>query len=122
MFLHGGWMYLFGNMLFLHIFGNNLQDELDHSGNLLFYLALGIANGVLQAASDPTSTIPTVGASGAIAGVMRRYFCFTLKLRLTFIYFLIFFRVFSIPAYVCLGVWFGLQLSDGWVLTHRWEV
>ena len=70
MFLHGGWMHLLGNMLFLYIFGDNLEDEMGHSRYLLFYLASGIAAGLIQAASDPLSTVPTVGASGAIAGIM----------------------------------------------------
>jgi len=114
MFLHGGWMHLLGNMLFLYIFGDNLEDEMGHSRYLAFYLASGIAAGVIQAASDPASTIPTVGASGAIAGVMGGYFLLYPKAKVDVLFiFVIFFRIFSIPAYICLGVWFGLQIFNG---------
>ena len=98
-------MHLLGNMLFLYIFGDNLEDEMGHSRYLAFYLASGIAAGVIQAASDLASTIPTVGASGAIAGVMGGYFLLYPKAKVDVLFiFVIFFRIFTIPAYVCLGV------------------
>ena len=99
MFLHGGWMHLLGNMLFLYIFGDNLEDEMGHSRYLLFYLASGIAAGLIQAASDPFSSIPTVGASGAIAGIMGGYLLLYPKAKVDVLFiFVIFFRIFSIPA------------------------
>ncbi len=114
MFLHGGWMHLLGNMLFLYIFGDNLEDEMGHSRYLLFYLASGIAAGLIQAASDPLSTVPTVGASGAIAGVMGGYLLLYPKAKVDVLFiFVIFFRIFSIPAWICLGGWFALQLFNG---------
>ena len=73
MFLHGGWMHLAGNMLFLWIFGDNLEEEMGHLGFLLFYLACGAAAGLAQVLPDPGSPVPMVGASGAIAGVMGGY-------------------------------------------------
>ena len=114
MFLHGGWMHLLGNMLFLYIFGDNLEDEMGHSRYLLFYLASGVAAGLIHAASDPISTVPTVGASGAIAGVMGGYLLLYPKAKVDILFiFVIFFRIFSIPAWICLGVWFALQLFNG---------
>ncbi|MBT4831244.1 MAG: rhomboid family intramembrane serine protease, partial [Marinovum sp.] len=114
MFLHGGWMHLLGNMLFLYIFGDNLEDEMGHSRYLLFYLASGIAAGLIQAASDPLSTVPTVGASGAIAGIMGGYLLLYPKAKVDVLFiFVIFFRIFSIPAWICLGGWFALQLFNG---------
>jgi membrane associated rhomboid family serine protease len=77
-------MHLLGNMLFLYIFGDNLEDEMGHSRYLVFYLASGIAAGVIQVASDPASTIPTVGALSAIEGVMGGYFCCIPRQRLMF--------------------------------------
>src|SRR5205823_8044338 len=73
MFLHGGWMHVLGNMWFLWIFGDNIEDILGHGKYLLFYLACGMAAGLAQVLVDPSSRIPTVGASGAIAGVMGAY-------------------------------------------------
>ena len=73
MFLHGGWMHLIGNMLFLWIFGDNLEDQLGHVGFLAFYLVAGLAAGFGQILSNPASQVPMVGASGAIAGVMGGY-------------------------------------------------
>ena len=73
MFLHGGWMHLAGNMLFLWIFGDNIEDEMGHVPYLLFYIVSGIAAGLVQVGASPGSAIPTVGASGAIAGVMGSY-------------------------------------------------
>src|SRR3546814_13660995 len=73
MFLHGGWMHLIGNMLYLWIFGNNIEDACGHVRFLLFYLACGIAAALAQAFQDPGSTVPMVGASGAIGGVLGAY-------------------------------------------------
>jgi membrane associated rhomboid family serine protease len=87
MFLHGGWMHLLGNMLFLWIFGDNLEDEMGHLPYLLFYLLSGIAAAFLQVASDPYSPVPMVGASGAIAGVMGAYLLLFPKARVDVFFF-----------------------------------
>ncbi len=114
MFLHGGWLHLAGNMLFLWIFGDNLEDEMGHRLYLVFYLVAGILASVLQVAADPTSQAPVVGASGAIAGVMGGYLLLFPKARVDVIFiFVIFFRIFAIPAWAVLGVWFGVQMFSG---------
>jgi len=114
MFLHGGVLHLAGNMLFLLIFGDNMEDEMGHFGYLAFYLAAGLAAGFVHFASDPSSPIPTVGASGAIAGVMGGYLLLFPKARVDILLILIvFFRIFPIPAWIVLGVWFGMQIFDG---------
>ncbi len=114
MFLHGGLMHLAGNMLFLWIFGDNLEDQLGHLGFLLFYLATGIGAGLLQMLADPSSTVPVVGASGAIAGVMGGYLLLFPKAKVDILLIIIiFFRIFPVPAWLMLAVWFGLQLFNG---------
>ena len=114
MFLHGGILHLAGNMLFLWIFGDNLEDEMGHAGFLLFYLLSGIAAGLAQVISDPASHIPTVGASGAIAGVMGGYLLLFPKARVdVLLIIVIFFKVFTVPAWVMLGIWFALQIFNG---------
>ncbi|MGV6811578.1 MAG: rhomboid family intramembrane serine protease [Brevirhabdus sp.] len=114
MFLHGGLMHLGGNMLFLWIFGDNMEEEMGHFGFLLFYLACGVAAALAQIAWDPSSRVPTVGASGAIAGVMGGYLLMFPKARVDVLFiFVIFFKIFPIPAWIMLGVWFGLQLFSG---------
>ncbi|MFP4327661.1 MAG: rhomboid family intramembrane serine protease [Paracoccaceae bacterium] len=114
MFLHGGLMHLAGNMLFLFIFGDNLEDEMGHGGFLGFYLASGIGAALAQALSAPWSEVPMVGASGAIAGVMGGYLLFFPRARVdVLIILVIFFKVLPVPAWVMLGVWFTLQLFNG---------
>ncbi|MBL4926625.1 rhomboid family intramembrane serine protease [Fuscibacter oryzae] len=114
MFLHGGWMHLLGNMWFLWLFGDNLEDEMGHGRFVLFYLAGGLAAAALQVAADPASAMPMVGASGAIAGVMGGYLLLFPKARVDVLFiFVIFFRVFAIPAWIVLGVWFGIQVFSG---------
>ncbi|MDH2325824.1 rhomboid family intramembrane serine protease [Cereibacter sp. SYSU M97828] len=114
MFLHGGWMHLIGNMLFLWIFGDNLEERFGRARYLGFYLASGLAAGLLQVASDPGSTVPMVGASGAIAGVMGAYLLLFPRAKVDILLILIvFFKVFSIPAWIMLGLWFGLQVFNG---------
>ncbi|TKA94286.1 rhomboid family intramembrane serine protease [Cereibacter changlensis] len=114
MFLHGGWMHLFGNMLFLYIFGDNLEDLMGHVGFLVFYLAAGLAAAAGQVLADPWSPLPMVGASGAIAGVMGGYLLLFPRAKVdVLIIFVIFFRIFPIPAWIMLGLWFGLQLISG---------
>lgn len=111
MFIHAGFFHIAGNMLFLWIFGDNLEDEMGHGGFLLFYLACGIGAGLIHVIVAPTSMVPTVGASGAIAGVMGGYLLLYPRARIDILLILIiFFRVFTVPAWVMLGVWFGFQL------------
>lgn len=114
MFLHAGWLHLAGNMLFLWIFGDNLEEEMGHVGFLLFYLAAGLAAAGLQTVADTGSRLPMVGASGAIAGVMGGYLLLFPRARVDVLFvFLIFFRIFAVPAWVVLGLWFVFQLFAG---------
>ena len=114
MFLHAGFMHIAGNMLFLWIFGDNLEDEMGHIPYLLFYLACGIAAGLVHVSASPGSLVPTVGASGAIAGVMGGYLLLYPKARIDILLIIIiFFRIFTIPAWIMLAVWFGLQFFGG---------
>ena len=114
MFLHGGFMHLAGNMLFLWIFGDNMEEQLGHIGYLVFYFSVGLAAGFAQVLVDPTSSVPVVGASGAIAGVMGGYLLLFPKAKIDILIILIvFFRIFPVPAWIMLGLWFGLQLFSG---------
>ncbi|WP_299298634.1 rhomboid family intramembrane serine protease [uncultured Tateyamaria sp.] len=114
MFLHGGWLHLAGNMLFLWIFGDNVEDEMGHIPFLVFYLATGLAAGLLHVMSAPYSPVPTVGASGAIAGVMGGYLLLFPRARVDILLILIiFFRIFPIPAWIMLVLWFALQFIGG---------
>lgn len=113
-FLHGGIMHLLGNMLFLWVFGDNLEDQLGHGPFALFYLAGGIVAGLVQILSEPTSTIPVIGASGAIAAVLGGYFVLYPKARVDVLIFLIFIiRILPVPAWIVLGVWFAIQVFGG---------
>jgi membrane associated rhomboid family serine protease len=114
MFLHGGWLHLLGNVLYLHIFGDNVEDRLGHVRFVIFYLAAGAAAGVAQVAIDPTSTVPIVGASGAIAGITGAYFLFYPRARVvTIVPIFLFIQVVEIPAFVFFLLWFGFQLMLG---------
>ena len=114
MFLHAGWMHVIGNMLYLWIFGDNVEDRLGHGWFLVFYLAAGTAAAVAQLFINPFSTVPMVGASGAIAGVMGAYFVLYPESRvLTAVFVLIFFDLVEIPAIFFLGIWFLMQLLSG---------
>jgi len=114
MFMHGGWMHLIGNMLSLWIFGDNVEDRLGHLRYVGFYLVCGVLAALAHAVSDPSSMIPTVGASGAIAGVMGAYFVLYPHSRvLTLIFLFVFVQVVEIPAVVFLGFWFVMQLVSG---------
>ncbi len=108
MFLHGGWWHLGGNMLYLWIFGNNVEDRLGHFRFLVFYLVCGLVATLAHVASDPDSTAPMVGASGAIAGILGAYLAAFPGAR---IYVLVIFHVVRVPALIVLGVWFIIQLS-----------
>ncbi|MDE3080242.1 MAG: rhomboid family intramembrane serine protease [Paracoccaceae bacterium] len=116
MFLHGGWLHLLGNMLFLWIFGDNLEDAFGHGGFLVFYLCCGLAAGLAQIAVDPASPIPMVGASGAIAGVMGGYLLLYPRAQVDIVVIIfIFIRLFIMPAWLVLTIWFGIQLLAGLV-------
>ena len=114
MFLHGGWMHLIGNMLFLWIFGDNIEEELGHGGFLAFYLGTGVVAALAHLAADPTSAIPTVGASGAIAGVMGGYLLLFPRARVDVLLILVVIvRILPVPAWAMLGLWFALQIFNG---------
>ena len=114
MFLHGGLMHLGGNMLFLWIFGDNLEDEMGHLRFLGFYLAAGVGAGLVHVVAAPGSAVPTVGASGAIAAVMGGYLLLFPRARVDILVILIiFFRIFAVPAWMMLGLWFGFQFLGG---------
>jgi membrane associated rhomboid family serine protease len=114
MFLHGGWLHLLGNMLFLWIFGNNVEDRLGSIPYLLFYLVGGIAAALTQVVIDPRSTIPLVGASGAIAAALGAYIVLFPGARILSLVFLgFFYQLLEIPALIVLGFWFALQLLSG---------
>jgi membrane associated rhomboid family serine protease len=114
MFLHGGWFHLIGNMLFLWIFGNNVEDELGHGRYLVLYLASGVAAALVQALANPASHVPMIGASGAIAGVLGAYaFYFPRANVHVFVWVVIIFRIVNVPAWALLGLWFLLQLVSG---------
>jgi membrane associated rhomboid family serine protease len=114
MFLHGGWMHIIGNMLYLWIFGDNIEDQLGHAGFLVFYLASGAVAAAGQVVINPYSVVPMVGASGAIAGVMGAYFVLYPESRiLTAIFIFFFFDLVEVPAIFFLGIWFLMQLLSG---------
>ena len=113
-FLHGGMWHLAGNMLFLHIAGDNLEDEMGHGKFLGFYLLCAVAAGLVQVMSAPYSDIPVVGASGAVAGVMGGYLLLYPRAKVDVLFiFIIFFRIFSLPAWTILSIWFVLQFFNG---------
>ncbi|MGR3543442.1 MAG: rhomboid family intramembrane serine protease [Paracoccus sp. (in: a-proteobacteria)] len=114
MFLHAGLLHVGGNMLFLWVFGDNLEDQMGHRGFLAFYLAAGLAAAAGQIAAAPFSPVPMVGASGAIAGVMGGYLLLFPRAKVDIlVIFVIFFRIFTLPAWVMLGIWFAIQLYSG---------
>lgn len=114
MFLHGGWMHLLGNMLFLYIFGDNVEDRLGHLGFAAFYLVSGIAAGLIQVIAEPNSMMPVIGASGAIAGVMGGYLLLFPRARIDILIFLIVIvKILPVPAWMMLGLWFGIQVISG---------
>jgi len=115
MFMHGGWLHLIGNMWFLWIFGNNIEDSVGHFKFIFFYLLCGIAAAAAQVAISPHSTIPMIGASGAISGVLGAYLLLFPRARvLVLLPIWIFWRIFYVPAVFMLILWFGVQLLSGW--------
>lgn len=122
MFLHGGWFHLIGNMWMLYIFGDNVEDKFGHGRFLLFYLTCGLVACFAQFLSSPSSTIPMIGASGAIAGVMGAYFSLFPWARVLTLVPIFFFVIIEIPAYVFLGIWFVLQFFSGTISILGQEV
>src|SRR6478735_1496488 len=111
MFLHGSWSHVLGNMWYLWIFGDNVEDRVGHGRFIVFYLLCGIVAALGQVFADPNSTLPTIGASGAIAGVMGAYFVLYPQSRvLTLIPWIIFWEIVELPAIFLLGFWFLMQL------------
>jgi membrane associated rhomboid family serine protease len=120
MFSHAGLLHLGGNMLFLWIFGNNVEDSMGPVRFVIFYLLGGIAALALQVAVSPDSTVPTLGASGAIAGVLGGYILIYPRARvLTLVFLIVFFTFIELPAYFFLFIWFAQQAVFGAIgLTH----
>jgi membrane associated rhomboid family serine protease len=110
MFLHGSWSHVLGNMWYLWIFGDNVEDRVGHGRFIIFYLLCGIGAALGQVAVDPASTMPTIGASGAIAGVMGAYFVLYPHSRVLTLIPWIFLQIVELPAIVLLGFWFVMQL------------
>lgn len=114
MFLHGGWLHLIGNCWYLWIFGDNVEDRLGHARYLLFYLGAGFASGALHVAAMPGSVVPTVGASGAIAGVLGAYLVMFPHARvITLVPLFVFIQLMALPAVIVLGLWFVFQFFSG---------
>ena len=114
MFMHAGWLHVIGNMWFLWIFGDNIEDYLGHFKYLVFYLLSGIGASVFHILLNAHSTVPSIGASGAIAGVMGAYFVLYPRARvLTLVPLIIFFTFWWLPAWIFLGYWFLIQFLSG---------
>lgn len=117
LFLHGGWFHIIGNLLYLRVFGDNIEDRFGHVGYVLFYLAAGTTGAFAQLAIDPESTIPMIGASGAIAGVLGAYIVMFPRARiLTLFPVFIFLTFLEVPAFVFLGIWGAQQLLNGFLV------
>lgn len=113
MFLHGGILHLAGNMLFLWVFGDNLEDRLGPWFFLAFYFTCGLAAALAQVASEPDAMVPMVGASGAIAGVMGGYLLLYPRARIDVLFFfIVFFKIWPVPAWLVLGLWFAMQILN----------
>ncbi len=115
MFLHGGWLHLISNLWFLWVFGNNVEDSMGHLRFVAFYLICGVAAVLAQVVAMPGALVPTVGASGAISGVMGAYLLYYPRVRIhTLFVFIIFFRVIPVQAWFILVLWFGIQVLSGY--------
>ncbi|MCX5805269.1 MAG: rhomboid family intramembrane serine protease [Proteobacteria bacterium] len=111
MFLHGGFIHLGGNMLYLWIFGNNIEDSMGHGRFIFFYICSGIAAALFQLLYDPFSVVPMIGASGALSGILGAYLLLFPHARIkTLIFIFIFIKVVELPAVVLLTIWFFIQL------------
>jgi membrane associated rhomboid family serine protease len=113
MFLHGGWLHIIGNMLFLWVFGNNVEDRMGHVVYVLFYLVAGVVAAYTQAVTAPDSTVPLIGASGAVAGVLGAYAVMYPGARVMTLVIFFFITVIELPALIVLGLWFVLQAFQG---------
>ncbi len=115
MFIHGGWLHLFGNMIFLWVFGDNVEDAMGHVRYAIFYLIVGLAATATQVAANQDALVPAIGASGAIAGVLGAYLVLYPRATVTAILpiFLLFLFPFRVPAVLLIGFWFLLQLFNG---------
>ena len=113
MFMHGGWMHFIGNMLFLWVFGDNVEERLGHIKYLMFYLGCGIVAVWAHVFTDVDSTVPLIGASGAISGVLGAYLLLYPYNRITTLVLMFFITVIQVPAILLLGFWFILQLFQG---------
>ncbi len=116
LFMHGGWLHIAGNMLYLWIFGNNVEDVLGHGRFLVFYLFCGVAATLAHVATGPESTLPLVGASGAVAGVLGAYLAAFPGARIHVLVPIFFFiQIIRVPAVLVLGMWFSVQLLNAWM-------
>lgn len=114
MFMHANLLHIGGNMLFLFIFGDNVEDSMGHFRYLFFYILVGLLSGMAHIFANPSSTIPSLGASGAIAGVLGAYFLIYPRAKVaTLIFLLFFFQAIEVPAWIFLGLWFLLQIVNG---------
>ncbi|MBS1270876.1 MAG: Rhomboid protease GluP [Candidatus Marinimicrobia bacterium] len=113
LFMHGGLMHLGGNLLYLWIFGDNIESELGHGKFLLFYLLCGIGASLTQIAIDYQSTIPIIGASGAISGVLGAYYLRFPNARVAVLFFFFLIQIIWVPAKLVLGIWFAMQIFSG---------
>ena len=123
MFLHGGWGHILGNAIFLWVFGNNVEDSMGPGRFLVFYLVCGLVAAATQVLLNPASGAPTVGASGAISGVLGAYLIMYPKVRVHMLFiFIIFFKVFRIPAWIVLVYWFAVQVATAYMTPLRPDV
>ncbi len=115
-FIHGGWLHILGNMLFLWVFADNIEDRLGHAGFLLFYLAAGVAASLVQGLMDPTNVVPVVGASGAVAGVLGAYLVWFphATVHVVIPFFILIFLPLPVPAFLMIGLWFLQNLFAGY--------
>lgn len=114
MFLHGGWLHLLGNIMFFWVFGNNVEDSMGRMRFLVFYLICGLAGAVAHIMVQPASPLPTIGASGAISGVLGAYLILYPKIRINMLFiFIVFWKVIAIPAWLVLLIWFAWQVISG---------
>jgi len=116
MFLHGGWLHIIGNMLFLWVFGDNVEDRLGHFVYLVFYLLAGVVAATVQGLIDPNSVVPVLGASGAVAGVLGAYLIWFPRatVRVVIPFFILIFIPIPIPAWIMIGLWFAQNLLAGY--------
>ncbi|WP_322795703.1 rhomboid family intramembrane serine protease [Tepidiforma sp.] len=116
LFIHGGWLHILGNMLFLWVFGDNIEDRLGRLGFLLFYLSAGVVASLIQGLMDPSSVIPVVGASGAVAGVLGAYFIWFPRATVHVVipFFILIFIPLPVPAFLMIGLWFLQNLFAGY--------